>query len=197
MFSGLIEAVGVIDRTEKTTGGLRLHVSTSLASDLVVGDSIAANGVCLTVVSRDDACFVAEVSPETMRVSTLGGLLAEAKVNLERPLRADMRFGGHFVLGHVDGVGRLVAIRQQSEFFLVTVAYDPNLDVYLVHKGSVAVDGISLTVAALGSNEFDVQIVPYTWEHTNLHALSVETAVNLECDIIGKYVVKAVRDTGR
>ncbi len=197
MFSGLIEAVGALEQVEDIPQGRRLRVRTVLAPELALGDSVAVNGVCLTVVACDDSGFEAEISPETARVTTLGALGSGAQVNLERPLRADMRFGGHFVLGHVDGMGNLVEVRQQAEFWLVTVTYEPSLESYLVHKGSVAVDGISLTVAALHPGRFDVQIVPYTWEHTNVQGLPVSTAVNLECDIIGKYVVKAVRETAK
>ncbi len=195
MFSGLIEAVGALEQVEDIAQGKRLRVGSALAPELALGDSVAVNGVCLTVVARDDAGFQAEISPETARVTTLGALRAGAPVNLERPLRADMRLGGHFVLGHVDGVGNLVTVVQEAEFWLLTVAYQSSLEPYLVRKGSVAVDGISLTIAALDPGRFDVQIVPYTWEHTNLHNGQVPRAVNLECDIIGKYVVKAVRET--
>ena len=195
MFSGLIESVGVLDQVEDIARGKRLRVGSALSPELALGDSIAVNGVCLTVVARDEAGFQAEISPETARVTALGALGAGARVNLERPLRADMRFGGHFVLGHVDGVGDLVTVVQEAEFRLLTVAYQSSLEPYLVRKGSVAVDGISLTIVALHPGRFDVQIVPYTWEHTNLHDGPVPRAVNLECDIIGKYVVKAVRET--
>ncbi len=195
MFSGLIENVGTLEQGEDVAQGRRLHVRTGLGPELAPGDSVAVNGVCLTVVTCDDAGFQSEISPETARVTTLGGLGSGTQVNLERPLRADMRFGGHFVLGHVDGVGSLVEVCQQAECWLLTLTYDPSLEPYLVHKGSVALDGISLTVAALHRGRFDVQIVPYTWEHTNLQSAPVPTAVNLECDIIGKYVVKAVGES--
>ena len=195
MFSGLIEATGTVIGGQEIPAGARLSIGTTLARDLTLGDSIAVNGVCLTVVERDDTGFDAEVSPETARVTTLGRLPSGSVVNLERPLRVDARLGGHFVLGHVDAVGHVRLIQPQAEFNLVTVAYDPALASFLVPKGSVAVDGISLTVAALRPDEFDVQIVPYTWQHTNLQRASPDTPVNLECDIIGKYVVRAVRET--
>ena len=195
MFSGLIEATGTVIAVQEIPTGARLSIGTTLARDLIPGDSIAVNGVCLTVVEMGDAAFGAEVSPETARVTTLGGLASRTVVNLERPLRVDARLGGHFVLGHVDAVGHVRAVRPQDEFSLVTVAYDPTLASFLVPKGSIAVDGISLTVAALRPDEFDVQIVPYTWQHTNLRSAGPDTPVNLECDIIGKYVVRAVRET--
>ena len=195
MFSGLIEAMGAVIARREIPAGARLRIGTTLARDLTLGESIAVNGVCLTVVEQGDAAFDAEVSPETARVTTLGGLSAGTVVNLERPLRVDARLGGHFVLGHVDAVGHVRNVGPQEEFNLVTVGYDPTLTSFLVPKGSIAVDGISLTVAALRPDEFDVQIVPYTWQHTNLQSAGPDTPVNLECDIIGKYVVRAVRET--
>jgi riboflavin synthase len=195
MFSGLIEATGVVIGRQRIPAGARLSIGTTLARDLAPGDSIAVSGVCLTVVEQGDASFDAEISPETARVTTLGGLSAGTLVNLERPLRVDGRLGGHFVLGHVDTVGHIRQVRSEEEFNLVTVDYDPTLTSMLVPKGSIAVDGISLTVAAIRPAEFDVQIVPYTWRHTNLASAGPDTPVNLECDIIGKYVVRAVRET--
>ena len=192
MFSGLIEDVGAVLAVTSMPSGLRARIRTPLTAELSEGESIAVNGVCLTVVETDAATFSAELSPETARVTTLGQLTAGAVVNLERPLNFDGRFGGHFVLGHVDGRGQVVAIREESDFHRVRVRFSTGLKALIVEKGSIAVDGISLTVAALTDGEFDVQIVPYTWEHTNLHEVVVDDAVNLECDIIGKYVVNAV-----
>lgn len=194
MFSGLVEAVGSITRVAPTAGGLALAVRSGLTAELALGDSIAVNGVCLTVVERDAAAgaFAADVSPETARVTTLGAAAAGQLVNLERPLRADGRVGGHFVLGHVDAVGRLAAIHAEAEFRRLRFEHPPALQPLLVRKGSVAVDGISLTVAAVAAGGFDVQIVPYTWEQTRLRAARVGDSVNLECDIVGKYVLRAV-----
>ena len=192
MFSGLIEDVGAVLAVTSMPSGLRARIRTPLTAELSEGESIAVNGVCLTVVETDAATFSAELSPETARVTTLGQLTAGAIVNLERSLKFDGRFGGHFVLGHVDGRGEVVAIREESDFHRVRVRFPTGLRALIVEKGSIAVDGTSLTVAALTDGEFDVQIVPYTWEHTNLHEVVVDDAVNLECDIIGKYVVNAV-----
>ena len=193
MFTGLIETMGEIASAEMVPSGLSLRVNTKLAAQLKIGDSIAVNGVCLTIVSQEDDAFTADVSPETARVTTLGHLLTGVSVNLERPLRFEDRIGGHFVQGHVDGLGMIVQVKEQGEFRLVTVAYDEELAGYIVLKGSIAVDGISLTVAELGDKSFDVQIVPHTWDHTNLKGLSPMTNVNLECDIIGKYVAKSLQ----
>ena len=192
MFNGLIEALGEVDELAPIPSGLCLGVRTAVAGELALGESIAVNGVCLTVVRAGEASFAAEVSPETMRVTGLGGLRPGDAVNLERSMRADARVGGHFVQGHVDATGRIEGVRRDAEFYWVTVSYPPALSPCLVLKGSIAVDGISLTVAALRDDGFDVQIVPYTWKHTNLGRARVGAVVNLECDIIGKYVVRAL-----
>jgi riboflavin synthase len=139
----------------------------------------------------------ADVGPETARVTTLGAIRTGRNVNLERSMRADSRFGGHFVQGHVDGTGTLEAQRQDGESYWLTIAYPAALRPFLVAKGSVAVDGISLTVAHLREREFDVMIIPFTWGHTNLATLQVKDPVNLECDMIGKYVARAVEVFGR
>lgn len=191
MFTGLIEAAGRVARVETMEGGVRLHVATHLAPELAVGDSIATNGVCLTVVAASSDAFATEVSPQTLAVTSLGQLGAGSIVNLERPLRADTRMGGHFVLGHVDGTGRVVRIVREGEFWRFTFSYPDDLAMLFIPKGSVAVDGISLTVADLREGEFDVAIIPHTWEATNLQAVEPGTLVNLECDVLGKYVVRA------
>ena len=195
MFSGLIEAVGTVAGATRTAAGLGLRVRCRLAAELAAGDSIAVNGVCLTAVESDAGAFTADVSPETARVTTLGAVSEGMLVNLERPLRADGRVGGHFVLGHVDGTGRVADIREEAEFRRLSVEHPLALKPLIVPKGSIAVDGISLTVAALDTHRFDIQIVPYTWDNTRLRATRVGDAVNLECDIIGKYVLNAVEAT--
>jgi riboflavin synthase len=196
MFTGLIEATGRLVQRTPTSGGLRLRIESPLAAELNAGDSVAVNGVCLTVIVADPQTIHADVGPETIRVTTLGTLTAAAVVNLERPLRADSRFGGHFVQGHVDAIGHLELRRPEAEFEWLTVSFPSHLAPYLVLKGSIAVDGISLTVAGLGSDRFDVQIVPFTLEHTNLGSLNIHDRVNLECDMIGKYVVRAAELAG-
>ncbi|MBI2835316.1 MAG: riboflavin synthase [Acidobacteria bacterium] len=196
MFTGLIESVGRLAEVKTTPTGLRLRVVTPLASELRAGESLAVNGVCLTVVTVGDGGAQADVSPETVRATTLGDLEPGTLVNLERPLRADARLGGHFVQGHVDATGRLEEIRPQGDFYWMAVSFPSLLSPYIVRKGSIAVDGISLTIAGLGPKQFDVQIVPFTWEHTNLHALGPHDRVNIECDILGKYVVRVAELSG-
>jgi riboflavin synthase len=190
MFTGLIEATGEIAARTPTTGGQRVSVRSPLTAELKLGDSVAVNGVCLTVVQAD-AAFHADVGPETLRVTTLGSLESGALVNLERPLRGDGRMGGHFVQGHVDAVGQIADLRPESDFLWLTVSFPRELARYLVLKGSIAVDGISLTVAGLAGDRFDVQLVPFTVEHTNLKRARIGDRVNLECDMIGKYVARA------
>lgn len=196
MFTGLVEAVGELIERKRTIGGFRLRIGTPLAAELASGDSLAVNGVCLTVIVAEHGEVHADVGPETARVTTLGGIEPGSAVNLERPLRADSRFGGHFVQGHVDAVGHVEELRPQAEFHWITVSFPPELAPFLVHKGSIAVDGISLTVAGLGVDRFDVQLVPFTMAHTNLSRVQLRDRVNLECDLVGKYVVRAAELAG-
>jgi riboflavin synthase len=198
MFTGLVEAVGEIVERKTTSGGARLRVASPLATGLSPGDSVAVNGVCLTVIlARADAQEIHfDAGPETLRVTTLGGLERGSVVNLERPLRADGRLGGHFVQGHVDAMGHVEEWRPDAEFYWLTVSFPSRLSPLIVTKGSIAVDGISLTVAGLGADRFDVQIVPYTMAHTNLQRVQIHDRVNIECDIVGKYVVRAAELAG-
>ena len=192
MFTGLIESVGTVEELVPSPAGQRIRVSTDLAAELAPGDSLAVNGVCLTVVSACSGSVHADLSPETLRVTTLGSLKAGTRVNLERSLRADARIGGHFVQGHVDATGLIERLQQDGDSYWLTVRYPPMIAGYMVRKGSIAVDGISLTIAGLGDHHFDVQLIPFTFQHTNLHAARRQDAVNLECDMLGKYVVRAV-----
>jgi riboflavin synthase len=196
MFTGLIECTGRLIERTLLGGGVRFRIETPLAAELKGGDSVAVNGVCLTAIVGDSSAIHAEVGPETLRVTTLGALTPGRLVNLERPLRADGRVGGHFVQGHVDAIGCIENRRPEAEFEWITVSFPPHLAPLLVSKGSIAVDGISLTVATLERDRFDVQIVPYTLEHTNLYAAKARDLVNLECDMIGKYVVRAAELAG-
>ncbi len=196
MFTGLIEGVGTIVERKATPSGARVRIATSLASQLQPGDSLAVNGVCLTVILADANEVHADIGPETLRVTSLGQLGPRSLVNLERSLRADSRLGGHFVQGHVDGTGHIEALRPDADFFWLTVSFPAALAPFLIHRGSVAVDGISLTVAGLGVDRFDVQLVPFTIEHTNLKQARTRDTVNLECDMVGKYVVRAAQLAG-
>jgi len=196
MFTGLIEAVGELVERKPTSGGFRLRIATAIAPELAPGDSVAVNGVCLTVILAEETELHADVGPETVRVTTLGSLQRGCRVNLERPLRADSRFGGHFVQGHVDAIGHIEELRADAEFHWMTVSFPTGLAPYIVHKGSIAVDGISLTVAGLGADRFDVMVVPYTITHTNLGGAQIRDKVNLECDMVGKYVVRAAELAG-
>jgi riboflavin synthase len=191
MFTGLIEAMGEVSGIKPTPSGFRLRITTALAPELAPGDSLAVNGVCLTVVLPDATEVHADISPETARVSALGSLRRGSLVNLERPLRADARLGGHFVQGHVDATGTIEDIRPDGDSFWVTIKFPPQLAQYIVRKGSIAVNGISLTVAGVGERHVDVQIIPYTWEHTTLRVSKPGDLVNIECDILGKYVARA------
>jgi len=192
MFTGLIEATGRVERLERSATGMKIVVATELAGDLSLGESLAVNGVCLTVVAHDERTAAADISPETARVTTLDELSEGAAVNLERSLKVGARMGGHFVLGHVDGIATVDAVVQEGESYRVTFACPPSLRPYLAPKGSVAVDGVSLTIAALVDRGFEVQIVPFTWMHTTFARYRPGTAVNLECDILGKYAVGAM-----
>lgn len=192
MFTGIVEAVGDLAEVRSTVSGYRVRIETPLSSQLKEGDSLAVNGVCLTVIVIDNAAVLADIGPETARITTLGQLQRGQQVNLERPMLNAGRFDGHFVLGHVDGVGVIEDIKHEGESHWLTIGFSPALAPYFIRKGSIAVDGISLTVAGLGENRFDVMVIPYTWEHTTLSTLKQGDKVNLECDMIGKYVVRAM-----
>ncbi|MCA1585011.1 MAG: riboflavin synthase [Acidobacteria bacterium] len=196
MFTGLVEAVGTLVEVKPMAGGYRVRIQSPLAHELTPGDSLAVAGVCLTAILVDGNEVHADVGPETTRVTTLGGLQRGQGVNLERPVRFDGRLGGHFVLGHVDGVGQVDEIRREADCYWLTISYPAALRRYFIRKGSVALDGVSLTIAGLGPKQFDVQVIPFTWAHTTLHALRPADRVNLECDMIGKYVVGAVDQAG-
>jgi riboflavin synthase len=192
MFTGIVEATGTLAEVKPVAGGFRIRIETQLAPALAPGASLGVNGVCLTVVVIDGPHVVADIGPETARLTTLGLLQRGQHVNLERPMRMDGRLDGHFVLGHVDGMGVVTELRPEAGSHWLTVQFPAALAPFFIHKGSVAVDGISLTVAGLGDREFDVQVIPYTWGHTTLRYLRPNDKVNLECDMIGKYVARAL-----
>ena len=197
MFTGLIEAVGVVSELTRTQSGLTLGIRTPLASELRLGESVAVNGVCLTVTTSDEAGWSADIGPETARVTTLGGVTPGQPVNLERSMRADGRFGGHFVQGHADGVGVVDGIQQDGESYWIAVRVPSELEPFIIVKGSIAIDGVSLTVARLERMLVHVMIIPFTWAHTALSSLRAGNQVNLECDMVGKYVARSMELAAR
>jgi riboflavin synthase len=193
MFTGLVADLGTVKTVDATEDGVRLEVESRL--ELSEGDSIAVNGVCLTATALDGGTFRADVMHETLRRSSLGSVSEGAQVNLELPLRAEDRLGGHFVQGHVDGLGTVRDVAEEGFARLVTVEAPPQLLRYVVEKGSIAVDGVSLTVAGLGDDWFSVSLIPETLERTILGAAEPGQPVNLEVDVLAKYVEKLVPPT--
>lgn len=193
MFTGIVEELGTIVRRDDLSDAARLTVRGPLVtSDARFGDSIAVNGVCLTVVEQGPDEFTVDVMAETLRRSSLADLSAGSAVNLERAMAAGGRFGGHIVQGHVDGVGRVVSITPSEHWTVVRIAVPADLARYIVEKGSITVDGVSLTVAALGDDAdgtwFEISLIPTTLQETNLGSTTVGNPVNLEVDVIAKYV---------
>ena len=185
MFTGIVEEVGVVAKI--SDNGMTVR-ATKVTEDLKLGDSIAVNGTCLTAVSFDRTEFSVDLSPETMRRTSLGQLSVGGPVNLERALLASDRMGGHIVQGHVDGTGRVMSTKRDGDSTIFRIRVPKRLNRYIVEKGFVAVDGISLTVVKRGASSFTLAVIPYTLANTNLAALSVGDRVNLEADILAKYV---------
>src|SRR3954467_9875319 len=193
MFTGLVQDLGTVHRVDQTRDGVRLSVKSPLARELSEGDSIAVNGVCLTAVGMcGGELFGADVMHETLRRSSLGTVEPGSAVNLELPLRAADRLGGHIVQGHVDGLGVVREVREEGFARIVVVDADPALLRYVVEKGSIAVDGVSLTVAEIGDDWFAVSLIPETLERTTLGEAAPGRQVNLEVDVLAKYVEKLV-----
>jgi riboflavin synthase len=193
MFTGIIEHSGTIESLSIHDDGGRVTIhAPNVASSLAVSNSIAVNGCCLTVVSLDKARFSADLSGETMRRTSFGagdaGLRVGARVNLEQPLTAGKEFGGHFVLGHVDGVGRVAHLRPEGDNWWYGVRVPEAFSRYIVRKGSITIDGVSLTIARWSHSIAEIAVIPYTYEHTNLRDRKPGDAVNLEGDILGKYI---------
>jgi riboflavin synthase len=195
VFTGLVEATATVSGVERDGAGARIEVATPLAADLTAGDSVAVNGVCLTAVETDGERFTADVMAETLRRSSLGPLAAGDSVNVELPLRADGRLGGHMVQGHVDATGTVADVQGDGFARVVTVACERDLLRYVVEKGSIAVDGVSLTVASVDERGFTVSLIPETLERTTLGGVSRGDVVNLEVDVLAKYVEKLVART--
>jgi len=192
MFTGLVQGLGTVAAVDPTDDGVRLAIETTLAAELAEGDSIAVNGVCLTAVAPGTGAFGADVMNETLRRSSLAALAPGGRVNLELPLRASDRLGGHIVQGHVDGLGRVASVTDDGFSRVVRVSAPPELLRYVVEKGSVAIDGISLTVASVDDESLSVALIPETIERTSLGAAAPGTPVNLEVDVLAKYVEKLV-----
>jgi riboflavin synthase len=190
MFTGLVQDRGTVRAVERESAGARLEVETRLSTELSEGDSIAVNGVCLTAVEIGDGAFRADVMAETLRRSSLGPLEQGDPVNLELPLRAEDRLGGHFVQGHVDGTGTVESVTVDGFSNVVRIECGQELLRYFVEKGSIAVDGISLTVAAIDGEGFTVSLIPETIERTTLGGAAPGRVVNLEVDVLAKYVEK-------
>lgn len=191
MFTGIIEETGQIESVTNEDGFRRIQVRAGrLLDDVQPGDSVAVNGVCLTAKLCASGTFSADLARETLERTSLKSLAAGTTVNLERPMRADGRFGGHIVQGHVDGVGRIRSFERSGDNWRLVVELPPRAAPYVVEKGSIAVDGISLTVAAVRGDVFEVAIIPHTFENTNLQHARTGDAVNLEFDVIAKYVEK-------
>jgi riboflavin synthase len=189
MFTGLVEDLGRVVDVELTGEGARMRVATALAGEIGLGDSVAVNGVCLTATAVQDGSFTTDVMNETLSLSSLAGLGAGGPVNLELAMRPTDRLGGHIVQGHVDGIGTVAALTPDGFARRVTIVPgDPRLLRYLVYKGSITVDGVSLTVAGLDDRSFTVSLIPETLERTNLGHAEIGATVNLEVDVLAKYV---------
>lgn len=193
MFTGIIEEIGEVTAIKRGAKSCEVSIRGNVVfSDLKIGDSVAVNGVCLTVTSIDKNVFTADVMPETMYRSGLGTLAKNSSVNLERAMPANGRFGGHIVAGHVDGVGFIRSMKNEDNAVWITITADENVMKYVVEKGSIVIDGISLTVAKVFKDAFSVSIIPHTASETTLLKRKPGDKVNLECDIIGKYVEKLI-----
>jgi len=192
MFTGLVQGLGQVVAVDKTADGARLTISSDVLLGLGPGDSVAVNGVCLTAVDPLDYVFGADVMNETLSRSSLGAVEQGARVNLELPLRPHDRLGGHFVQGHVDGLGTVAEVREDGFARLVRIDAAPELLRYVVEKGSIAIDGVSLTVSAVDDTSLAVSLIPETLERTSLGAAAPGRPVNLEVDVLAKYVEKLV-----
>ena len=189
MFTGLVEETGKLKNKLKTGDGFQLTFSAEkIFDDLEIGSSISVNGCCLTVVKKEGNTFSVDTIEETLKKTNLGALELNTRVNLERPLKADARLGGHFVLGHVDTTGTVIEIQELSNSHFMKIKFPDDFKKYLIYVGSVSIDGVSMTVAELGENWFGVGIIPFTWQETIFSDKKAGDKVNLEFDVLGKYV---------
>jgi riboflavin synthase len=194
MFTGIVEELGTLRRITQSTNGARLEVAAhTVLADAKIGDSIAVNGVCLTVIAKSADSFATDLSAETLQRTSLKQAQSGTRVNLERALSPTARLGGHIMQGHVDSTGDFLGASPVGEGWTVRIGFPTELGRYIVEKGSIAVDGISLTVAALGADWFEIAVIPHTWKMTNLSALKRGSVVNLEVDIIAKYVERMLQ----
>lgn len=195
MFTGLVEEKGILKEKIPTGDGFQFEIQAQkVLEDLNIGSSIAVNGCCLTVVKRTEGTFSVDTIEETLNKTNLGILKQGDKVNLERPLKADARLGGHFVLGHIDTTGRIEDIKELSNSHWMTISFPEKFKQYLIYVGSVAIDGVSMTVAELKDNSFSVGIIPHTWKETIFSEKKIGDTVNLEFDVLGKYVERIMNN---
>lgn len=190
MFTGIIESLGIVSKLEKEGGNLHLHIRSDISSALKIDQSVSHNGVCLTVIAVEGGIHVVTAIQETLQKSALGQLQKGDPVNLERAMKIGDRLDGHMVQGHVDTTARCIAIKEQDGSWFFSFEYDPANDLLTVEKGSITIDGVSLTVVNSEDTRFDVAIIPYTYDHTRFGSYGIGQTVNLEFDIIGKYVAK-------
>ena len=191
MFTGIIECLGKIESISQGASSMTLSIQCSFARELALGESVAVNGVCLTVASKTESSFSADVTPESFRRTSLGKLSSGSPVNLERAMPMNGRFGGHIVSGHVDGTGTFSGVQKEENAMNVSVRVPLELGKFIIEKGSVAIDGISLTVAKVEYGRgvvFSVAVIPHTWQNTNLSSMQEGQGVNIECDVVGKYI---------
>ncbi len=193
MFTGLIQDVGRIHAFERDADGGRLHIETTLKDEMSPGDSIAVNGVCLTATGPAPGGFETQAMNQTLAVTALGGLEVGSSVNLELAMKASDRLGGHIVQGHADGVGEVLSVAEDGFARRLRVRFDPELQRYAIDKGSIALNGVSLTIADLGDSWAEVSLIPETLERTNLGALEPGSKLNVECDVVAKYVERLMR----
>ncbi|MBT8312885.1 MAG: riboflavin synthase [Maribacter sp.] len=193
MFTGIIESLGEVQQLEKEGGNLHISINSPITPELKIDQSIAHNGVCLTVVSIEGTTYTVTAINETLQKSNLGELKVGDTINLERAMVLGSRLDGHIVQGHVDQTAKCTAISEQDGSWFFTFEYDPKMNNITIEKGSITVDGVSLTVVDSGKNTFSVAIIPYTYEHTRFGSYEVGSAVNLEFDVIGKYVARLVQ----
>ena len=192
MFTGLIQDVGTVEEVSRDDEGARLRIATRLGAEISPGDSVAVNGACLTATEGDGGGFEAEAMNQTLSLTSLGPLGSGDAVNLELAVRAEGRLGGHLVQGHVDGTAEVVSVEEDGFSRRLRVAVDPDLSRYAVERGSIALDGVSLTISALGGDWVEVSLIPETLERTNLGAAGPGRRLNVECDLIAKYVERLV-----